>query len=89
MRAVEREFIVEAVPAIAAAADEDFCLQFRAACCGKISLVRAVAVGGAYDRGNAGCLEAVFIVVLLEQAGCGDGDGAELMQSEDRIMDRA
>jgi len=77
--------LVEPVPARPRAADQHLLQVGPGLRLGGFDLGGDVAVGGADDGGDPRLLEAEDQVVLLELVGGGDGDGADLVQAEDRV----
>ena len=81
--AEEGVFLVEVVPALAAAADEDLLPHLGAFRRRQVDLVGGVAVGGAEDGADVRRMEAVAEVLGLELVGGGDGHGAQLVEAQD------
>lgn len=84
MRTEQFVAVVEAVPALPTAADQNLCFQRRTGRRGHIHLMRRVAVGRAEDRADACRVEAVFKIMFLQLIGRGDRNGAQLVQAENR-----
>ena len=72
------------IPAVALAVDHELHLPGRALRRGFVKMRGHVALPGADDRLDGGGIDAIDDIVLCEQKGGGDDDGAELVQRKDR-----
>ena len=78
---IEGIFRIEVVPALFFAADQDEVFDLLAGARSVLRDVGGISVGGADESGNACGVETVNEVVILELIRGGDGDRADLMQS--------
>ena len=78
----ERVFRIEVMPAFPDAVDHDQGFDAGAFGRGALGDLRCIPVGRADQRADAGGVEAVFKVVLLQLVGGGNGDGPQLVQRD-------
>ena len=75
---------IKAVPAFALAAGKNFGSYLWTLLYGNIYLVGNIAVGSAYDSGDAGSIEAVNKIMLLQLIRSRYGDSAYFVESQNR-----
>ena len=84
MSAVKGVIAVKAVPAFFFCTYDDLCFESGANALNLVYLICNVAHGGAHNGADSRLVEAVLKVVCHQLIGSRDGDGAELMESNDR-----